>query len=286
AGITFSTATVIRLQDAFGNLATSDSSTVVSATRNAGTAALQGTTSVTAASGVATFSNLSYNKAEAITIDFGSGLLSGATSGSVTVAPAAANRLTILTQPSSTATAGAPFAQQPVVRIEDQFGNLRSGDNSSVVNAARSAGTGTLQGTATATASGGVASFSNLSYPLAETITIAFTSGGLSNAISGNVVVGGGTFCKLQMLLPGESAAPGTASGKTGTPTAQTAGTPFNVTVNAVDANWNVVSTATDTVAIASSDLNAILPANAALVNGSQTFSVTLNTAGNATVTA
>src|SRR5256886_7434461 len=48
-------------------------------------------------------------------------------------------------------------------------------------------------------------------------------------------------FTKLQLLVPGETAAPGTGSGKTGTPTAQTAGTAFTVTVNAVDANWYLV---------------------------------------------
>src|SRR5204863_4610865 len=78
---------------------------------------------------------------------------------------------------------------------------------------------------------------------------------------------------------------PNTPSGKTGTPTAQTAGTPFTVTVNSVDATWNVITT-NDTVAITSSDVNAVLPANAALTNGTKTFSVTLKTGGSATVTA
>jgi hypothetical protein len=60
---------------------------------------------------------------------------------------------------------------------------------------------------------------------------------------------------------------------------------PFIVTVNAVDANWNVVN-ATDTVRITSTDTNAVLPANAALVGGTQTFTVILNTGGSRTVTA
>src|SRR5205814_2058083 len=90
----------------------------------------------------------------------------------------------------------------------------------------------------------------------------------------------------LQILLPGETAAPGSSTGKTGTPTAQTAGTPFIAAVNAVDANWNTVTTVTDTVGITSSDANASLPANAALAAGTQTFSVTLKTAGSQTVTA
>jgi hypothetical protein len=87
------------------------------------------------------------------------------------------------------------------------------------------------------------------------------------------------------VLVPGETAAPGTALGKTGTPSGQTAGAPFSVTVNAVDANWNVVSS-THTVGITSNDSAATLPANAALVAGTRTFSVTLNTGGSRTVTA
>src|SRR5206468_1409896 len=82
-------------------------------------------------------------------------------------------------------------------------------------------------------------------------------------------------FTKLQLLMPGETAAPGTASGKTGTPNV-TAGNAFTVTVNAVDANWYLVNTVTDTVGITSSDTNAVLPGNAALSSGTQTFSVTL----------
>src|SRR6185295_8719596 len=94
-----------------------------------------------------------------------------------------------------------------------------------------------------------------------------------------------GVFAKLQVLAPGETAAPGTANGKTGTPAAQTAGTGFSVTVNAVDANWNLIST-NDTVAITTTDPNDVLPANAALVAGTRTFTLTNRTAGSWTVTA
>src|SRR5438093_152938 len=96
-------------------------------------------------------------------------------------------------------------------------------------------------------------------------------------------------FTKLQLLMPGETAAPGTASGgtgKTGSPSARSAGSSFTVTVNAVDANWNVVTTVTDMVGITSSGTNASLPANAAFSSGTKQFSVTLNTVQTATVTA
>src|SRR5207245_3121341 len=105
-----------------------DFSTVVTATRSAGSGTLQGTTNATAVAGIVTFANLSHNVATNITIQFASGSLTSATSSVVAVSAAASSRLTLATQPSATATAGVIFAQQPVVRIEDQFGNLISGD--------------------------------------------------------------------------------------------------------------------------------------------------------------
>jgi hypothetical protein len=111
------------------------------------------------------------------------------------------------------------------------------------------------------------------------------TDGTKTSSTSPPITVTIGAFAKLQILVPGEVAAPGTASGKSGTPTAQTAGTAFSVTVNAVDANWNLINT-NDTVSITSSDVNATLPSNAALVGGTKVFSVTCKTAGSATVTA
>jgi hypothetical protein len=93
-------------------------------------------------------------------------------------------------------------------------------------------------------------------------------------------------FTKLEVLLPGETNAPGSVSGKTGTPTPQKAGVPFDVTVNALD-NAGHVLNATDTIHITSTtDSSASLPADAALVGGTGTFSVTLNAAGSFTLTA
>jgi hypothetical protein len=87
----------------------------------------------------------------------------------------AASRLTIQTQPSAAATAGVIFARQPVIRVEDAFGNLCTGDNNTVVTAARNAGSGILQGTLTATAINGIATFANLSHSFATTINLSFT---------------------------------------------------------------------------------------------------------------
>lgn len=116
-------------------------------------------------------------------------------------------------------------------------------------------------------------------------VTATDITDGTKSANSSTVTVNPGAFVKLQVLAPGEISAPATATGKTGTPTSQTAGTAFNVTVNAVDANWNVVNT-NDTVSITSTDANAALPANGALLSGSKVVSVTLKTVGSAAITA
>ena len=86
-------------------------------------------------------------------------------------------------------------------------------------------------------------------------------------------------------MLPGETAAPGTTAGKTGTPSGQTAGAAFTVIVNAADANWNVVAGATPTVNFTSTDGQAVLPPATALVAGTTTFTngVTLKTASSTT---
>ena len=120
----------------------------------------------------------------------------------------------------------------------------------------------------------------------AETTTIAAAGGGGFTTTPADITTTAGAFTKLQILVPGETAAPPSATGKTGTPTVQVATTPFNVTVNAVDQYWNVVDSVSDTVGITSTDGTATLPADATLFFGTGTFALTFNAAGNFTATA
>src|ERR1035437_6073187 len=76
---------------------------------------------------------------------------------------------------------------------------------------------------------------------------------------------------QLQVMLPGETNAPNTTTGKIGTPSPQTTGITFDLTINACDANWNIASTS-DTVAFTSDDGSAWLPSNTPLVNGTVTI--------------
>jgi hypothetical protein len=65
-----------------------------------------------------------------------------------------------------------------------------------------------------------------------------------------------------------------------------TAGTAFNVTVTALDSTNVVVPGYVGTVHFSSSDALAVLPTDSSLTSGTGTFSVTLKTAGNQTITA
>ncbi|MGH8023367.1 MAG: hypothetical protein ACRED1_07285, partial [Limisphaerales bacterium] len=75
---------------------------------------------------------------------------------------------------------------------------------------------------------------------------------------------------QLQVLLPGETNAPNTSTGKIGTPTAQSDSTETMVTINMCDSHWNIVNSS-DTISLTSSDSAADLPNPAALVNGTLT---------------
>jgi hypothetical protein len=94
------------------------------------------------------------------------------------------------------------------------------------------------------------------------------------------------SFTKLQVLLPGETAAPGTPTGKTGTPIAQTAWAPFIVTVQAVDDDWNPVNSNHSVSLAATPGGNDIIDAAIkSLTAGVATFEVVILEAGSFTFT-
>ena len=74
------------------------------------------------------------------------------------------------------------------VKVLDQFGNLVTSDTSNVTVAiGTNAGGGTLSGTTTVAASGGVASFSTLSIDrVGNGYTLTAADGGLTGATSGS----------------------------------------------------------------------------------------------------
>ncbi len=167
---------------------------------------------------------------------------------------------------SSPQTAGVPVSVR--IRATDQSGNTVSGFNGNALIIANT-GPGSItpesivftngvwQGSMMFKGAGGAVSF-----------TVADFSAPPHTGMSNNFVVNPGPVAKLLILYPGMTAAGGTASGFTGTPTDQQAGAQFNMTVRACDQYFNRVTGNTHTIALSSTDAFAQMPAQITLVNG------------------
>ena len=201
-GTVLSTQPVIEVRDRFGNLVDDDLTTQVTVAISQGDGGvLAGTKTVTAIGGVVTFTNLKFTALPGTDykLTFSSGALAADTSSVITVTHAAAAKLAIQAQPVGAAT-GDNLASQPVVRVLDQFGNLVTSDNRTVVSVSVGLGSaGSLGGTLTATAVAGIATFEDVSFvatPLAN-YRLDFTADGLTSVRSAAVVVTHNTPIKL-----------------------------------------------------------------------------------------
>jgi hypothetical protein len=97
--------------------------------------------------------------------------------------------LSVTTQPSSSATSGVVFPQQPVIQLRDGTGGTfaRSGIT---VTASKASGGGTLGGTLTAvTNASGVATFTNLKLTGSGAHTLQFTATGYTSVTSQTITV-------------------------------------------------------------------------------------------------
>ena len=186
------------------------------------------------------------------------------TSNTITVAAAAATHFAV--SAPGAATAGTAF--NFTVTALDQFNNVATG-YSGTVHFTSTDGAGVLPADSTLT--NGTGTFSatlktagNRSITATDTVTSSIT--GTSNTIT----VAAAAATHFAVSAPG----------------AATAGTAFNFTVTALDQFNNVATGYSGTLHFTSTDILATLPANATLTSGVGTFSATLKTAGNQTVTA
>ena len=180
-GSPFTGQPVISVQDQFGNRIT-NSTASISVALDSGSFASGSTTSVTAVSGEATFTNLQLNSAGTHTLTFSSGTLLVATQ-QLTVDPAPPTKI-VLTQSASGATAGATFTVQPAIALQDQF-NAVTNSSLSVTVAITAGPSGGAFGTGavvTVSAINGQVSFDGLRIDTAGNYTLEFTSSGLTKA--------------------------------------------------------------------------------------------------------
>jgi len=184
------------------------------------------------ASGLVTF-NLTNRRAEVITVTAADGVV---TDGTANVTWSEASALLLVIDPIATQMAGAPF--NVTVRVTDQFGNPANVTQNSAIKLRLGGGTGTLGGTTTGTITAGTntATLTGVTYDRSETgvvLIVDRTSGDfLVSGSSAPFTVTGAAPVKLSVGLIGN----------------QVAGTPFSVTVTAVDSlnNASVVTQNTD----------------------------------------
>jgi hypothetical protein len=237
-GATITPAVTVEVEDAGGNRVTSAiNSITVAIGTNANNGSLGGLKTVAATSGLAQFSNLSIDSAgTGYTLTASASGLTGATSNNFNITVGAANKLGFLIQPSSS-TGGATITPGVQVEIRDAGGNrVTTATNSVTVAIGTNPNSGTLSGLKTQAASGGVATFSNLSIDSAGPgYTLTASTSGLSGATSSAFTISVGAATKLGFRVQPNN------------PTGGVAFSP-NVQVEVRDAGGNRVTSASTSI--------------------------------------
>jgi hypothetical protein len=231
---------VVAVQDVSGNTVITDTSSVTLALTTPAGATLACTPNPSGAvAGVVTFTGCRIDKVGAYTLTATDGLLTSATSSSVTITAGAASTLAFITSPSGS-TGGVAFASQPVVAIQDAGGNTVTTSVAPVTLTITTPAGATLACSANPTnAVAGVATFAGCSISLKTgTYTLTAASSGLTSGVSAIFAI---------------SVGPATKLGFTTSPSASTAvSTSFAAqpVVTVQDAGGNKVSTSTAPVTL------------------------------------
>jgi FtsP/CotA-like multicopper oxidase with cupredoxin domain len=277
AGATIGPGFNVLVEDAGGHILTTDNSAVTLAlVSGPGGAVLAGTRTVQAVNGVAAFSDLSIELAGKYKLAATDGYITGATSSTLSIVPAAPiQSQMVFVQDASACIAGVKMNPSLSIEFRDQYGNVAANYRGTVTLSVAS-GPGVLSGTPSATVKNGFATFSNLtlrtagSYTLNATNIINGTAGGL-HLTSALFTVSPNTAKKLAFAQA---------------PTAAIAGVDIApaITVDVTDVYGNVItnSTASVTLALQSGPKGGTFTSiTAPAVNGVATFgTVALTKAG------
>lgn len=229
AGVAFPSQPVIQIQDDYTNVITSDDFTQITATRNLGSGTLQGTKTVTVNDGVATFSGLFHTIANDIDLSFSASGFTPVISDTITIEPAAADSLIFTVQPSNVSK-NDPITPAIEVQLTDTFGNFVSQGGISVeLVKVTGPQNGDITGNSTNpvnTNISGTAIFSNIRLNTNGDYTLRAISTGLNSSPESNsfTTADAGTLAGFVVESSG--------GGNIGT---QTAGSPFDLRITAVD---------------------------------------------------
>ncbi|MAL16712.1 MAG: hypothetical protein CL670_08945 [Balneola sp.] len=224
AGQAFSTQPVIEIRDDYTNVITSDNFTEISVSRGAGSGDLQGTTTATVSSGVATFSGLNHLVANSIDLDFAASGFATISSNTISVSPAAADSLIFLVQPSN-ANRNDNLTPPIEVQIVDSYGNYVA-QSGTLITLSINSGSGNISGNTANTDGTGKATFSTVSFNQTGNKNITAEATGLDASEPSNnfTVATAGSLAGFEVEISG--------TGAIGT---QTAGNNFDIRIEAVD---------------------------------------------------
>ncbi|HWB53064.1 MAG TPA: right-handed parallel beta-helix repeat-containing protein [Tepidisphaeraceae bacterium] len=273
AGNAFSV--VVEITDDNGNVITTDNSDVtVSIGSGPSGASVGGTLTVTAVDGVATFSDLTLNRAGDNTLAFADGSLAGTTSN--TIATTYAGPQLVFDSEPTTTTAGAKFG--PVtVETDDASGTLVTGDKPKITLTLSSGDKIYGSTKATVNKNTGIATFKHLAIHNAGTYTLTAIDASDSNFADGqsvNFTVNAAAPKKLKF---------------TSQPTTAITNNPFSVSVELLDKYGNPTGDGSTVDLVLGSHPRTATSLNLTqtISNGSADFDqVTLNVAGNYTLKA
>ncbi|HTH63848.1 MAG TPA: hypothetical protein VL563_04130 [Gemmatimonadales bacterium] len=241
AGAAITPAVQVAAEDGHGNVVTSFTGNVAIAigTNPAG-GTLSGTTTVVAAAGIATFLNLSLDKAgTGYTLAASTSGLTATTSGAFNILSGAGAKLLFVVQPPPSVAAGAAMSPAVQVAVHDTLGNTATDFNGPIsIAIANNPAGGTLSGTTTVSAVAGVATFATLNIDkVGVGYTLSASASVLSAATSTSFDVVPGPASKLVYTQQPSNATAG-------------AGIAPAVSVTAVDAGGNLVSGFTGLVTV------------------------------------
>ena len=237
-GATLATVTVA-IEDSNGVTVSGAANQVTLALAGGG---LNGTLTVAAQNGIATFRNLSVSTAGTYTLGAtSSGLAPAASASFIISAPVGTPtpaKLVFAQQPSNAAT-GATITPAVTVLVEDSSGNTVS-NATNLVTLTLTAGSG-LAGTLTAIPQNGVATFSNLSENTAGSYSLWASSPGLTTALSAGFTITAPVVTPVASKLIFAQQPSNSLAGATITPA---------VTVLVEDSSGNTISNATNAVTL------------------------------------
>ncbi|WP_104195172.1 hypothetical protein [Cryobacterium sp. M25] len=199
---------VVTVQDAGGNTITDSTATIsLGLTSPAGASLTCAANARAAVSGIATFAGCQIDKAGSYTLTATSAGLADATSNGINVTAGPPKRLAFTAQPANSSSGGTPFSTQPVIAVQDAFGNTVTTSTAPIslsLTTQAGAALSCTSGNPLAAASG-VAAFTGcrIDKPGSYTLTAA---SGTWMAESSSLTISVGSVAKLAIAFPTSTA--------------------------------------------------------------------------------